>query len=147
MLAVQSPLSTMTNKTLRSTAVRLCVAVLLAAALTVISSVPGPSRSVDVLDVVGLDIAAASADRVGPSDGCTLVPNSIRGVFDFTHACQHHDACYVNRGGKRQVDLRQVVLQRHEGLVFVVLVELCAVRQVRWALLDRRPSMRRLLLG
>lgn len=31
-----------------------------------------------------------------PSDGCTKVLNWIPGVFNFTHACQHHDGCYVN---------------------------------------------------
>ena len=32
-----------------------------------------------------------------PSDGCTKVPNTVPGVFNFTHACQHHDGCYVRR--------------------------------------------------
>lgn len=32
-----------------------------------------------------------------PNDGCTKVPNWAPGVFNFTHACQHHDGCYVRR--------------------------------------------------
>ena len=28
------------------------------------------------------------------SDNCTKVLNGVWGVFDFHHACQHHDACY-----------------------------------------------------
>lgn len=36
-----------------------------------------------------------------PSDGCTKVLNWVPGVFNFTHACQHHDGCYVNRWASR----------------------------------------------
>ena len=36
-----------------------------------------------------------------PSDGCTKVPNWMPTVYNFTHACQHHDGCYVQRWAPR----------------------------------------------
>jgi hypothetical protein len=36
-----------------------------------------------------------------PSDGCTKAPNWVPGVYNFTHACQHHDGCYVNHWADR----------------------------------------------
>jgi len=36
-----------------------------------------------------------------PSDGCTKVPNWMPGIYNFTHACQHHDGCYVGRWAER----------------------------------------------
>lgn len=35
------------------------------------------------------------------SDGCSNVPNWQWGVFNFTHACQHHDGCYRNHWADR----------------------------------------------
>lgn len=28
------------------------------------------------------------------TNGCTVVPDSVPGVFYFEHACDHHDGCY-----------------------------------------------------
>ena len=50
------------------------------------------------LDLVGLGAEVAYADdwNVPPvnSDNCTKVINHIWSVFNFRHACQHHDRCY-----------------------------------------------------
>jgi hypothetical protein len=32
--------------------------------------------------------------HVWPTNGCSYAPDSTWGVFDFTHACAHHDGCY-----------------------------------------------------
>ena len=34
-------------------------------------------------------------------NGCTKVPDSIRGVFHFGHACDHHDGCYGGHWASR----------------------------------------------
>jgi hypothetical protein len=31
------------------------------------------------------------------SDGCTKAVDSINHLFNFAHACEHHDGCYVQR--------------------------------------------------
>lgn len=70
----------------------------------------GPMGSIGkAADRVGLGTRLAAAHTTGgsatgggqwhpwPSDACTKVPNTMPGIFNFTHACQHHDGCYVNR--------------------------------------------------
>lgn len=36
---------------------------------------------------------------------CTGVPDAIPGVFDFTAACIHHDACYASAGDRLACDM------------------------------------------
>lgn len=45
--------------------------------------------------------AAASVTGAQLVDACTLVPDSIPGVFDFTPACLVHDECYGARSTSR----------------------------------------------
>lgn len=55
--------------------------------------------------------AAAHTDKTpatGPAqdhpwedDGCSVVPDVVPGLFQFTHACQHHDGCYGARTSSR----------------------------------------------
>ncbi len=35
------------------------------------------------------------------SDACSWVPDRIPRVFDFSHACQHHDGCYRGHWASR----------------------------------------------
>lgn len=35
------------------------------------------------------------------TNGCTAVPDSAPGVFNFNHACDHHDGCYGNHWASR----------------------------------------------
>lgn len=39
-----------------------------------------------------------------PYNGCTAVPDSIRGVFNFTEACNRHDICYTAALDRKQCD-------------------------------------------
>ena len=47
--------------------------------------------------VIGLVAAAPAAPAGADFDGgaCTLVPDQIPGLLDFTAACVRHDACYA----------------------------------------------------
>ncbi len=76
-------------------------------------SLPVNGGVATVAGEVGLGIEEASAHTSGGnatgggqwhwwrSDGCTKVPNWIPGVYNFTHACQHHDGCYANHWASR----------------------------------------------
>lgn len=35
------------------------------------------------------------------TNGCTAVPDSVRGLYYFEHACDHHDGCYGNHWQSR----------------------------------------------
>ena len=35
------------------------------------------------------------------TNGCTVVPDRIWGVFNFNHACDHHDGCYGGQWASR----------------------------------------------
>jgi len=37
-----------------------------------------------------------------PTDGCSHVADSKKGVFYFEHACDHHDGCYRNHWATRE---------------------------------------------
>lgn len=45
--------------------------------------------------------SSTSHDFKWPTNGCTVVPDQINGVFYFNHACDHHDGCYVNHWESR----------------------------------------------
>lgn len=36
-----------------------------------------------------------------PSDKCSYVPSAQSRIFQFSHACQHHDGCYLQQWGSR----------------------------------------------
>ena len=84
---------------------RLAVAVVLLCGLVL----TGPPAGAEELDAEGAaDVAVAEAALAFPpllaqfDDGgaCTGVPDTLPGIFDFTAACEQHDACYragVNR--------------------------------------------------
>jgi len=35
------------------------------------------------------------------TNGCTVVPDRVWGVFNFNHACDHHDGCYSGQWQSR----------------------------------------------
>lgn len=35
------------------------------------------------------------------TNGCTVVPDRVWGVFNFNHACDHHDGCYGGQWASR----------------------------------------------
>jgi hypothetical protein len=58
-------------------------------------------RNIAVLGItaasaVGLQAQApeASAHEPVPTDYCTNSPDSVPGLYNFSHPCAHHDACY-----------------------------------------------------
>ena len=58
---------------------------------------------------IGLGVTAAdskpSAAHTAPGvNACTYSPDKVWGVYDFKHACNHHDICYRNRWGRSYCD-------------------------------------------
>ena len=52
--------------------------------------------------VAGLPgVREANAHAPWPHNGCTFARDSWYGVFDFKHACDHHDGCYVQHWGSQ----------------------------------------------
>ena len=65
--------------------------------------------------VAGGPAASSGAqERLFEDDGvCTAVPDQLPGIFDFTEACQAHDACYAAAEDRLACDLafRQDMIQ------------------------------------
>ena len=49
----------------------------------------------------GNDSGSATQHAWWSTNGCTVVPDSVPGVFHFNHACDHHDGCYGNHWESR----------------------------------------------
>lgn len=69
--------------------VTLLVAALLATALAV-TVTAAPAGATDT----AAPAATLVQDHARPVDACTVVPDAIPGVFQFTPACLVHDECY-----------------------------------------------------
>lgn len=88
------------------------VGVIVTAVLSVSPVIPS-SSGVSAAVGLGVTPAAAHTDdspaaggwqwHPWSSDGCSHVPDAVWGVFEFTHACQHHDGCYRHHFGTRAV--------------------------------------------
>ena len=46
----------------------------------------------------------ASAHSAPGVNACTYSPDRVWGVYNFKHACNHHDICYRNRWGRSYCD-------------------------------------------
>lgn len=76
---------------------RLAVAGVLAILLAVGSLGPASASSTK------FGTATNSNDSSHPwqTNGCTAVPDSVWGVFNFNHPCDHHDGCYGGHWASR----------------------------------------------
>jgi hypothetical protein len=78
---------------------RLALAILVAAALALTAQPAGAQQVPDLPDLPDL-VALFDPD----GEPCTGVPNQVPGLFNFTAACQAHDACYVAGGNNLACD-------------------------------------------
>ncbi len=70
---------------------RVCISVLLLAAIVLSAPPVGAEEGSDPT----LPVAVISPALPGDGDACTGVPDTLPGIFDFTAACESHDACYA----------------------------------------------------
>ncbi len=64
------------------------ILVVVGAALTIVSSATAHTTS-------GSATPGNDGSHPWSSDLCSWSPNSLPGVFNFAHACKHHDGCYA----------------------------------------------------
>jgi hypothetical protein len=83
---------------------RFCMAAVVLAVLAFYAAPAGaeePTES-DAQEVAQLPPFIPPFDDGG---ACTGVPDAIPGIFDFTEACERHDACYAAGGDRSECDL------------------------------------------
>jgi len=80
---------------------RMCVlAVVLTAAL--IGGAPAAGAQEEPLEA-SIESLLTAFDTDGGA--CTAVPDTLPGIFDFTEACEEHDACYAEGEDRLACDL------------------------------------------
>jgi hypothetical protein len=74
---------------------RLCIPVLVALSALVFAA-PAASEEASTESIPAI---------IDDGGACTGAPETLPGIFDFTEACEQHDACYAGGADRRGCDL------------------------------------------
>lgn len=80
---------------------KVVLAVLILLSIFAVGPAPADAHSQRYNAHSGNDTGTSTRHEWWSTNGCTSVPDSVRGVFYFNHPCDHHDGCYGNHWQSR----------------------------------------------